>query len=239
MAINIFSDQMQSAELFGRPVLTARGSIPRETVPDGWFCYDMRGTKRDPGSHAVLVEQARTRHSATVLSPAPLMRLLIPFKRIGIGDYLLHSGTMNLEEFCTKYGLDYPENPIKFEMRPAFPDEAGIFYALPPEQDEEMGAIGNVRIYFGHHGREFWPTWHPRGPEELNSPEFRAELDQVVNQLRRGVLKDLGAMEGWCENHGGEIDGGWCQNYGYIVETERCPTTTRRISPPTICVCRN
>ena len=29
---------------------------------------------------------------------------------------------------------------------------------------------------FGRSGNEFWHTWWPRGPEELNSPAFKAEL---------------------------------------------------------------
>lgn len=106
-------------------------------------------------------------------------------------------------------------------MRPASPDEADIFYALLPEEDEQLGTIGHIRIDFGHEGQEFWHTWWPRGPEELNSPEFKEELDQVVGQLRRGVLKDLTSMRRWCCSHSGEISGGWPPNYGYIVETDR------------------
>lgn len=107
-----------------------------------------------------------------------------------------------------------------FALRPASPDEAGIFYAMTPEKDKELGVIGYVRIDFGN-GDEFWHTWWPRGPEELNSPEFKAELGQVADQLRQGVLKDLASMRRWCRSHGGEIDGGWEQNYGYVVETDR------------------
>ena len=72
---------------------------------------------------------------------------------------------------------------------------------------------------FGHHGKEFWHTWWPRGAEELNSPEFKAELQQVVDELRTGVLKDLSSMSKYCWSHGGEV-GNWPLNYGYIVETE-------------------
>lgn len=108
-----------------------------------------------------------------------------------------------------------------FAMRPASPDEAGYFYVLKPEEDEERGAIGHVRIDFGRSGREFWHTWHPRGPEEWNSPAFKAELTGVVDELREGILKDMASMTGYCRGHDGEIGGGWVQNYGYIVETER------------------
>lgn len=54
----------------------------------------------------------------------------------------------------------------------------------------------------------------------MNSPEFRAELQQVVDTLRETVLKDLSSMRHFCYENGGKIPGGWSQNYGYVVETE-------------------
>lgn len=109
----------------------------------------------------------------------------------------------------------------KFLVRPASPSEAGLFFALPKEQDAELGTIGHVRIDFGGEGKEFWHTWWPRGKEELNSPEFKAELQELVNELREtGPLKNLSAMYSYCGSHGGQIEGGWRQNYGYVVETE-------------------
>ena len=222
MAVNIFKEELQHAQLFGKPVLTTNWLIPRETVPDGWFCYDMRGTDSDPGAHAALVDYTSHDHSGTVLSPKPLKRPATKARRIGRGDYFLHGETMDLETFCGEYDLAYPDNPIKFEMRPASPDEAGLFYTLPPEQDEELGAIGQVRIDFGRDGDGFWHTWWPRGPEGLNPPEFQEELGQVLGQLRRGVLKDFSSMHRRCHISGGEISGGTCcQNYGFVVETER------------------
>ena len=111
-------------------------------------------------------------------------------------------------------------NPPAFRVRPAQPEEAGTFFAQTPEQYALMGAIGCVRMDFGKRGTEFWHTWHPRGREELNSPEFKAELQQVVDTLRETVLKDLPSMRHFCYENGGKIPGGWSQNYGYVVETE-------------------
>ena len=75
-------------------------------------------------------------------------------------------------------------DPPAFRVRPAQPEEAGAFFAQTPEQNAQMGAIGCVRMDFGKRGTAFWHTWHPRGREELNSPEFKAELQQVVDTLR-------------------------------------------------------
>ena len=85
-------------------------------------------------------------------------------------------------------------DPPAFRVRPAQPEEAGAFFAQTPEQNAQMGAIGCVRMDFGRSGTAFWHTWHPRGREELNSPEFKAELQQVVDTLRETVLKDLSSM---------------------------------------------
>ena len=112
------------------------------------------------------------------------------------------------------------ENATQFHVRPARPDEAGLFYTPHPEEDKRLGTVGHVRMDFGRSGNEFWHTWWPRGPEELNSPTFKAELQQVVDTLREDVLKSRFAMERFCYEHGGKIAGGWVQNYGYVVETE-------------------
>ena len=112
-------------------------------------------------------------------------------------------------------------DPPAFRVRPAQPEEAGAFFAQTPEQDAQMGAIGHVRMDFGGSGKEFWHTWHPRGREELNSPEFKAELQRVVDKLRETVLKDLSSMQRFCCENGGDIPGGWSQNYGYVAETEQ------------------
>lgn len=107
----------------------------------------------------------------------------------------------------------------QFHIRPARPDEAGLFFTQHPAEDQRLGAIGHVRMDFGKSGNEFWHTWWPRGPEELNSPAFKAELQEVVDALRKDVLKSRFAMERFCYEYGGKINGGYVQNYGYVVET--------------------
>lgn len=129
---------------------------------------------------------------------------------------------LTLAKFCADRGIPQPETPLRHQFRPASPEEAGLFYALPPEKDEELGAIGHVRMDFGHSGEEFWHTWWPRGPEELNTREFKEELCKVVDDLRKGVLKDLRSMRGYCCEHDGMIQGGSVvQNYGYVLKTDR------------------
>ena len=112
------------------------------------------------------------------------------------------------------------KDATQFHIRPARPEEAGLFYTPHPEEDKRLGTVGHVRMDFGRSGNEFWHTWWPRGPEELNSPAFKLELQEVVDTLRESVLKNRFVMERFCYEHGGKISGGYVQNYGYIVETE-------------------
>ncbi len=222
MQINIYKDKMLGARLFGAPVLFSAQPIPREDVPCRWYCYDLRGTARHPDEPHALVDMAEENHIGSILSYLPLKKGGSQFRLVK--DMFQMTGTNpSLAEFCAEEQIRCPETPIRHQLCPASPEDAGLFYAQTPEKDEELGAIGHVRIDFGHNGCEgFYPTWWPRGPEGLNTQEFREELDVVVNDLRKGVLKDLSSMRRYCSGSGGAIEGGTCcQNYGFTLETER------------------
>ncbi len=221
MAANLYNDEMISAQLFGKEVLYTAKPVFRDEVPEGWYCYDLCGTDRKPNQPVKLTDSAVVYRIGTVLSPNPLKRPSTLERKVQ-GQFLMDGRMMTLAEFCEEQDLPLPQDPRKYIPRPASPEEAGLFYALPPEKDAELGAIGHVRMDFGRPGNEFHPSWWPRGPKELNSPEFKAELQEVVDELRKSVLKSLGSMRRYCWGHNGEISGGsCCQNYGYVVETER------------------
>lgn len=191
MSINIYKDRMQKAQLFGASVLYSRQPIPREDVPLGWYCYDLCGTAEDPEKAYRLVDQAEKNHSGSILSHLPLKNGQAQ-SRLVKDKFELTCVSVSLKKFCADERIDCPETPLRHMLYPASQDEAGLFYAQTPERDEELGAIGHVRIDFGHGGNEgLYHTWWPRGPKELNTQEFRDELDKVVNDLRQGVLKDL------------------------------------------------
>ena len=41
-------------------------------------------------------------------------------------------------------------------LRPALPDEAGLFYSeLEPEKDKALITVGHIRLDYGHGGKEF------------------------------------------------------------------------------------
>jgi len=71
---NIYKDRMESAELFGKPVLYTSLQIERESIPENWHCYDLAATDRNPVKPATLENHAVWNRVGTVLSPAPLTR---------------------------------------------------------------------------------------------------------------------------------------------------------------------
>lgn len=78
MSINIWTDSMQHAALLGKPVLFTNWLIQRDIIPDGWYCYDLRGTHKSPSTRTTLVDHAADYHAGTVLSPIPLKHEGIP-----------------------------------------------------------------------------------------------------------------------------------------------------------------
>ena len=222
MQTNAMKEKFDVVELFDQYALFSNFRIDRGTVPAGWHCYDIRGSDSDFGALAFLEPHVLVNHAGSILSPQPF-----PFpdgqdyldirEEIGFTEH----SNVTLAQFCGLFKLEAPSPQTKYAIRPASPDEAGLFYAMPPEKDAEMGCIGHVRIDFGRGGDGFYHTWHPRGPEEWNTQDFKDELTEVVDELRENVLKNFSAMTGYCRDHGGEISGGWVQNYGYVVETDR------------------
>ena len=220
MSVNARTEKYQHFELFDKFALFTNARIDRSTVPDGWYCYDFRGSDDDPGELCYIERSVVVNYAGSVLMPE---KLEFPASgRLNARDEFgfLDEGDMTLREFCEMHQILYSAEKEQFHIRPARPDEAGLFYTPHPEEDKRRGTIGHIRMDFGRSGNEFWHTWWPRGPEELNSSVFKTELQEIVDMMREGVLKSRFAMERFCYEHGGKIDGGYVQNYGYIVETE-------------------
>lgn len=106
-------------------------------------------------------------------------------------------------------------------LRPASIEEAGLFYSEPEQgKDAALGTVGHVRLDFGHSGKEFWHTWWPHNGDIFNTPEFKADLQMVVDALRAdGPLKDLSAMRQFCDQYRGAITED-SRSFGYVLDTE-------------------
>ena len=229
MRCDIYKEQLQSAELFGKPVLYIEKQVQKETVPEGWFCYDLCGGERQPNRPTELVNRAPWLRIGSVLSPVPLKRATTLARQIN-NSFHLHDELLDLAGFCEKHHLDCPTDPRKFILRPASHQEAGLFYSqMEPEEDAAAGTIGHVRLDFG--GGRLHHSWWPHNDDRFNTPEFKAALQEFMDEmLVRGPLQSEGAMYRWCHGYPeGEIGQ---DLVGFVAETEdyrfclRCTTMT-------------
>lgn len=220
MSVNAREENYEHVELFGKPALFTNSRIDRATVPKGFSCYDLRGSDRDPGKPATVETQVAVNHAGTILTPKPVTIPKEGFRRLG-GKLNFLGECMTLSEFCEEHGLDLAPDNRKFILRPASPDEAGLFYSHD-KKDAEIGTVGHLRADFGHGGNEFWHTWWPHNGDELNTPELKAELQEFVDELRKsGPLRSLSSMSGYCCDHNaGKLDDGSRGGYGYIADSE-------------------
>ena len=135
MRCKIYEEQLRGAELFGKPVLYTEKQIQRESVPEGWHCYDLSGTDRNPDKPATLADKTVWGRTGTVLSPVPLKRETTVTRQIR-DSFHLHEELLDLAGFCEKNRMPCPQDPRKFILRPASHQEAGLFYSqMEPEED--------------------------------------------------------------------------------------------------------
>ena len=59
MAVNARTEKFQHIEVFDKPALFTNGRIARDTVPKGWYCYDIRGSDDDPGELCYMLQWPR------------------------------------------------------------------------------------------------------------------------------------------------------------------------------------
>ena len=96
MKVNARTDKFQHLEVFDKPALFTNGRIARDTVPKGWYCYDMRGSDDDPGELCCMEENVVVNHAGSVLMPE---KLAMPKSgRLDVRDELgfLDEGNMTL-----------------------------------------------------------------------------------------------------------------------------------------------
>lgn len=107
MAVNARTEEFQHIEVFDKPALFTNGRIARDTVPKGWYCYDIRGSDDDPGELCYMEENVVVNHAGSVLMPE---KLAMPKSgRLDVRDEVgfLDEGDMTLREFCEAHQLPY------------------------------------------------------------------------------------------------------------------------------------
>lgn len=107
---------------------------------------------------------------------------------------------------------------------------AALKYILQPNgnkdlfysgSDSETRCIGHLRMDFGS-GKEFWTSWHPHAAGEHNNAAFSGELQSLVSQLRKTLLRNRARMYKYlAEYPAAVLEDGSLRYYGYCVRTAR------------------
>jgi hypothetical protein len=219
MSVDARKEDFEHIELFGKPALFSNSRIDRVTVPGNLYCYDLRGSDNDPGRPVTVENKVGVNHAGTVLAIEPVTIPEEGYKRLR-GKINFLGEHIDIPSFCEEHGIEYLPDPRRFELRPASPDEAGLFYSQK-EQDEALGTVGHMRFDHGHGGAEFWHTWWPHNGDDLNTPEFKKEFEAFVNEMREyGPLRNGRAMYDYCYSNAEKMDGGMGNSFGFIAESE-------------------
>ena len=65
-------EQYQEIELFDKPGLFSNGRIVRDNLPEGVYCYDLRGSDDDPGEPIYVENRVGVNHAGAVILAEPL-----------------------------------------------------------------------------------------------------------------------------------------------------------------------
>jgi hypothetical protein len=216
MSIDARKEDFEHIELFGKPALFTNSRIDRVTVPGNLYCYDLRGSDNDPDRPVTVENKVGVNHAGTVLTIEPVTIPEEGYKRLR-GKINFLGEHLDIPSFCEEHGIEYLPDPRRFELRPASPDEAGLFYSQE-EQDKTLATVGHLRFDHGYRGKEFWHTWWPHNDDTLNTPEFKAEFEAFMNEMREcGPLRDGDTMFDYCYSNGEKLDGG---SFGFIAESD-------------------
>ena len=104
---------------------------------------------------------------------------------------------------------------MKYQIKCADAEQKSMFYS-DCEPALQNACVEHLRMDFGS-GNEFYSSWFG-SREDLNDSAFKAELNEVVNELRKdGLLKNRREMQRFCDAHQSlNLD----ESYGFSVETE-------------------
>ena len=109
------------------------------------------------------------------------------------------------------------------EMRPLKFEERKYTYAQSQQIRGQTGSIGRLRGDFDSGGHGFFTTWEDHN-KNLNTPDFKSELDNVINSLRSeecGLLKDRVSMSRFAREYPeSTMKGSYTAEYGFRVNSD-------------------
>ena len=98
--------EFQEVTLYDVPMLYSNGRVDHTALPEGLYCYDLRGSDYDPGEPIRIEEQVAVNHAATVISAFPVDVSELGSLRLG-EELSFTGGEITLAEYAEAMkGLD-------------------------------------------------------------------------------------------------------------------------------------
>lgn len=221
---NVMTAAFEEVSVYGKPALFTSLRVDRSTVPDGLYLYELRHADEDWGDPCHLARSILVNHYGTVLTREPIQLPVEGWLNLNPSDfYFSDGGCRTAAAFQEKYPVSDKEVIDFFCVNdPAMHD---LFFSQSEETDKATGCVGHLRGDFGC-GKQFCTTWWLHQNDALNTPEFKEDIDRIVNWLREqpdSPLRDLNAMERSCARYmpSCEIKGGAMPSCGFMVKTKR------------------
>lgn len=168
----LLGESYQEVEVFGKPALFSNGRVDSTKLPEGLYCYDLRGSDDDPGDPATIEEKVVVNHAATVITAEPVELPEAGFLYLGDDGLNFTGGDITLREF---YEQVKPELVNKNRNTQEVEAES-ISYAV----------CQYYGIQTGENSFGYIATWS-KGKE---LPELKASLE-TINKTASGLITDI------------------------------------------------
>ena len=164
-------EKYQTVEVFGLPALYVEERIDRDRLPDGLYCYDLRGSDDDPGIPAALEENVTVNRAASVITAEPVELPEEDF--LPLGDTLNFTGE---------------EKGVRDFYRDELPEKANLSRRTEEVQAESVSFA--VCQYYGIETGENSFGYIASWSKDKELPELKASLE-TINRTSDRLITDI------------------------------------------------
>jgi hypothetical protein len=164
-------ERYQEIELFDKPGLFSNGRIDREKLPEGLYCYDLRGSDDDPGAPITVENRVVVNHAGSVILAEPL--------DFGENNYLALGEELNFVG---------GETTLKQFYEQAHPEK--VRKDRNTEEVEAESVSFAVCCYYGIETGENSFGYIASWSDGMELKELRSSLE-TINRTADGLISDI------------------------------------------------